>query len=226
MKLQEASDLAGQLLAELGPGLERGVVAGSILRQKPEVKDAELVLLPRLELWGVRDLFGEIVETVERNCLEIRLEDLINFSQGKWVFDPVLRRNGPRYKRLRHVPTGLCCDLFITTPAGWGGALAIRTGPAEFSQALVTLALKQGKHVGDGYLIHNHRKEWGVIRGEKKSKPCPRGAGCSLIVPTHEEPDFFTALGLRWLEPWERTEAALRTAAGGQAQGALPEGRG
>lgn len=225
MKLQEAAYLVGQLLAELVPGVERATVAGSIRRNRPEVKDGELVLMPRLESLEVRNLFGEVTETVERNCLEVRLEDVITCgSQDKWIFDPVLRRNGPRYKRLRHTPTGFCCDLFITTLAGWGGALAIRTGPAEFSKGLVTLALKQGKHVGDGYLIHNHQKQWGVLRGKLQSKPCPRGSECSLIIPTCEELDFFAALGLPCLEPAERpagqADPVSADRAGGGREGA------
>ena len=91
----------------------------------------------------------------------------------------------------------MACDLFLTTARGWGGALAIRTGPAEFSQALVTLALRQRKCVADGYLLHGHPR---FAKGG-----CSRGALCPLILPTPEETDFLSALGLPWCEPRDRT---------------------
>ena len=102
----------------------------------------------------------------------------------------------------------------MTTARGWGGALAIRTGPAEFSQALVTLALRQGKHVADGYLIHGHPKLDGG---------CLKGANCSLILPTPEEMNFFAALDLSWIPPRERTPERLKAVEVRASQSGRPE---
>ena len=105
--------------------------------------------------------------------------------------------------RLRAIAWGTVAGAL----AGWGGALAIRTGPAEFSQGLVALALRQGKHVADGYLIHGHPKTEGG---------CPKGSRCPLILPTLTEEAFFSALGLQWCEPRHRRHAAETTNRPGQ----------
>jgi len=194
MKHAEALALARGLIATLATDCERIQIAGSVRRGKEECKDLEVVAIPRYERQPTMDLFGGLVESATVNVLEQRLPGL--FELGEWGLDPVLRRNGPRYKRMVHLATGMCCDLFIVTRAGWGGAMVIRTGPAEFSRAVVTSALRQGKHVADGYLLHGHPKPKGG---------CPKGADCPLILPTLEETAFLAALGLPWAEPADRT---------------------
>ena len=192
MDLQQARSLADALAEALRPGCERISVAGSVRRGKPEPHDLEIVAIPKSTFVPTGNLFGEMSE-LELDHFTPALSDLLR--SGRWEFDPLIKRNGPRYKRLREVQTGMCCDLFLATPAGWGGALAIRTGPAEFSQGLVTLALRQGKHVADGYLIHGHPRTEGGS---------PKGSRCPLILPTLTEEAFFSALGLQWCEPRDR----------------------
>jgi len=194
MKHADALALAQQLVEALAPICERIQIAGSVRRGKEECKDLEIVAIARYERQQTMDLFGDVAESATVNVLEQRLPSL--FELGEWGLDLVLRRNGPRYKRLLHYPTGMCCDLFIVPRAGWGGAMVIRTGPAEFSRAVVTLALRQGKHVADGYLLHDHAK---------LKDACPKGADCVLIIPTLDETAFLAALGLPWVEPEDRT---------------------
>jgi DNA polymerase/3'-5' exonuclease PolX len=190
----QALRLAIGLRLALEPGCTRIEIAGSVRRLKPEPHDLEIVAIPKIEEREARDLFGGQVGVHRVNVFEIVLAELL--ARGEWEFDPLLKRNGPKYKRLRHVASGMCCDVFLATPAGWGGALAIRTGPADFSQGLVTLARRQRKHVADGYLVHGHMKAEGG---------CPKGSSCPLIIPTLEELDFLGALGLPWCEPRDRT---------------------
>lgn len=129
------------------------------------------------------DLFGVPVREFE-NPLETRVADLI--AAGSWGFDLATKRNGPRYKRLRHVASGVCCDLFITTPECWGVIFAIRTGPGDYSRELVTVAKRLGYQVEDGRLWRLHRD------------------GARDVVPTPEEADFFRALGVPMPAPAER----------------------
>ena len=198
MKHPKALQLAQEFLFVIEPVCEQIQIAGSLRREKPEVKDIEIVAIPRIKIQTTKDLFDQVTEEREVSFLENHLFDLIHENSGwDWGLDGELKRNGPRYKRFRHELTDICLDLFITTKAGWGGALAIRTGPADFSKALVTLALRQRKHVADGYLIHQHRKS---------RKGCAKGAACHLIMPTPTEEDFFAALILPWVNPQGRTE--------------------
>lgn len=193
-------EVAEELVGLLTPACERIEIAGSIRRGKPNPKDIEVVAIPKLV--PVTDMFGIVVPMPETNLLETCIEGV---CEGDWAYDAVHKRNGPRYKRLRHV-SGIACDLFITDSRRWGVIYTLRTGPSEFSQALVTLARKQGKRVNDG-LLHNHRFIWNMTRDAEV--PCDKGERCPLIIPTPEEIDFFTALGVRFLEPSQRTPEAI-----------------
>lgn len=209
MNRAEAIFLAQLLALDLRPACTRLEVAGSVRREKQDPKDIELVAIPVIEIEPLVDLFDHIVEVSLMDHLEDRLQELLKPAAGwTWELDGELPRNGPRYKRLRHKALGICCDLFLTTERGWGGAMAIRTGPADFSQALVTLARRQGKHVADGYLIHGHPKPRRQISGfddREEEYPCPEGESCPLIIPTLEEADFFAALELPYWDPAART---------------------
>lgn len=196
MKLDDAYEIARSLVNDLVSVCDRITIAGSIRRGVPEVKDIEIVAVPRVTVDVVQDMFGHEIDSFEILHLENHLGDLFDLELGwNWEIDPDQPKNGPRQKRLRHKRTGICCDFFLTTDRGWGGCLAIRTGPWEFSKALVTIARRQRKHVADGYLIHQHTKP---------KNGCSKGPACPLIIPTPEEADFFAALGLPWIEPSER----------------------
>jgi DNA polymerase/3'-5' exonuclease PolX len=95
-----------------------------------------------------------------------------------------------RYTKLRHRASGLQVDLFtVRPPAQWGVIHTIRTGPAAYSQWLVTEARRRGFHVREGAL---HRGSLGC-----GSVPCE-------VIETPEERDLFEALGMRWPQPVER----------------------
>lgn len=47
MILSEALKIAEAVLKELGPHCERIAIAGSVRRRKPEVKDIEIVAIPK-----------------------------------------------------------------------------------------------------------------------------------------------------------------------------------
>jgi DNA polymerase/3'-5' exonuclease PolX len=198
MLLREAKEIADQFLLAHGHWFDRAEIAGSIRRGKPEVKDIEVVAIPsRGELKKWTDLFGTTVHEEYSGGFEALFEAALRPETcWEWELDPEAPLNGKKYKRLRHKASGICMDLFLTDPAGWGICYTIRTGPGEFSQTLVTHALKLRKHVTKNRL-HDHPKA-----GDKN--PCPMAEGCPLIIPTPEEYDFFHALGLPWIEPSER----------------------
>lgn len=193
-----ALEIAEQLMAELQPACARIEIAGSLRRRKPEVNDLELVAIPLIEAYGGKDLFGGPLEGEPVDLLAERVASIVE-ARDPWQFDWVTARNGPRYKRLRH-KSGVCCDLFITDPRRWGYQLAVRTGPAEFSKELVTIALRRSWHFTDS-LLHQHPRIDGKV--------CPKGKTCPLIVPAPEELDVFEALGLAMPRPEDRTASLL-----------------
>lgn len=177
-------NLAAELVAELSPACERIEIAGSIRRGKSNPKDIEIVCIPRISGFQEYDMFGMQVESPEHSEL-VKAVNVIT-SKGDWEFDPEVKRNGIKYKRLRHIDTRICCDLFITSPECWGVIFSIRTGPGDYSRELVTRARRMGMVVEGGNLYRTHRDN----RRE--------------LIPTPEEEDFFKALGLEWIEPGNR----------------------
>lgn len=200
MKRAKALSLAQNLVFELIPFCERIQIAGSLRRSKPEVKDIEILAIPRpADRIVERDLFGEIIAESFHCHLEKELARRLADDSWPWRKDFRSPRWGKRYKRLRH-ERGICCDLYLTDPQRWGYQLAIRTGPAKFSHAIVTIGLRRGWHFTDS-LLHQHPKRDGKV--------CPKGEDCPLILPTMEERDIFEALQLPWLKPDERTDDCL-----------------
>lgn len=174
MKLEFAQRAAKELVAELEPHCHRIQVAGSIRCREPEVKDIEIVCVPRTS----RNLFGEM-DLEQPHAVRRRLEEFgvrprhnVNGHHIGW---------GQRF--LAGELEGVAIDVFcVLPPAQWGCILAIRTGPAQYSRHLVTIAKRRKTPCVDGRLV--------------------RSAGGEILTP--EEEDFFAALGLDWVAPEDR----------------------
>lgn len=188
MELEAARDLAHNVLYLINPACQQTTVAGSIRRGKPEVKDIELVAEPYYD-HSPPNLFGEAGAQTSR--LEEKIAELV--GSGQLAFDKQTKRNGPKYKRLCLPGHEMAIDLFIANAANWGNILAIRTGDADFSRALVT------SRVFGGLMPTDMRQKDGMLwRG---SQP----------VECFTEEDFFMHLGLFEIPPpSERDAAAAR----------------
>lgn len=192
LRLAEARVRAQYLRDLLAPACERVEIAGSVRRSAPVVKDVELVAIPLTE--RVRaGLFGDVYDIADH--LEQRIAEGI---RDGWLAardveihrkDGTLehgRRMGERYKAL--VYDGIPVDLFIVRPpAEWGVVFAIRTGPGDWNQRLVTDCQRYFRRVEGGQVLHMG-----------KPVPCP------------EEADFFEAIGQPWVEPEERHPARVQ----------------
>ncbi len=132
-----ATCAADDLMALLAPACDRIVVAGSLRRRKPRVKDVELLCVPQTVEAPVQleqpMLFGNPpMET--RDLLHERILDLVAREEMAYRLDARGRQTfGPLNKYMIHVPTGVPIDIFSTTMRDWGMALFVRTGPAEFN---------------------------------------------------------------------------------------------
>jgi len=175
--LATARLLAEEVIGVLEGTATRIEIAGSIRRQAMSVGDIELVVVPDFEqvpcgLFGetrpVDRHFQRVQELLEQGFLTHRLD-----VNGR----PAC---GPRYQRLSYEGLGL--DLFcVQPPAQFGLIKALRTGPAEFSKALVT------KKFAGGLLPYGMQVEDGRIldRGHP--------------IDTPEEEDVFRVLGLNYI---------------------------
>lgn len=177
MNLYRAEEIAQALVAQMRPHCERIQIAGSIRRQKPTVGDIEIVAIPR---WEPRpdpsSLFGE---DVQANAL---YADWAQTAGIEWLKG--CKPEGKWWQGL--TPDGPQLDLFLVNERNWGNQLLIRTGCAEFSQAVVTHAADYGFPFRDGYVLGRDFRQ--------------------LEMPT--ERDVFELLGLEYVEPEARTRAA------------------
>jgi DNA polymerase/3'-5' exonuclease PolX len=130
MDITEAKYLAYTIRKELEHYFTRLEVAGSIRRNKPEVKDIELIGVPKLE--HHLNLLGE----------KFAIRSLIDEYDWSDLGKPI--KNGSRYKQIE-TKYGINLDLFIIfPPSEWGVQFVIRTGPASFSRRVVTQRHKGG----------------------------------------------------------------------------------
>jgi DNA polymerase/3'-5' exonuclease PolX len=210
--LCEAEPLAAQLAELLEPACVCVEVAGSVRRQRPEVKDIEIVCIPRMvdqsvrglpfaEPIGAEELVSAVDERVETLCgsrgVDLRYlaaDDTLAAARGAKAAPGAGPRpacNGRRQKRL--VFHGIKVDLFILIPpVDWGVMFTLRTGPEVWSKRLVT-----------------ERSRGGLLPDQL------RVAGGQLLerdghaIPVLEEQTFFAICGVPWIEPAQRTFEVL-----------------
>lgn len=189
MELTKAQTIAEGLAAQMRPYCLRVQVAGSIRRRKDEVKDIEIVAIPRREpvasVTGTLSLFGEgrveMANALHRWATESGLRWIKPNTNE--IVDWRIKPEGKYWRAL--LPCGIKLDLFLATPENFGLIHLIRTGSAEFSQAVVTYA--------------KHRTNFRVMEGHLVDK------GSERIIHVPEERDVFGQLGIDWIEPHERT---------------------
>ena len=155
MKLEIAETTANEIVNILTPYCERIQIAGSIRRRKPNVKDIDLVLIPKAPT--LKPIIQGIADRVVRSGA--RLASFI-------------------YK-------GIAVDIYYANEQTWATLLLIRTGSAESNIRLSTLVRNRGWHLsanGDGLLDENGQRIAGdseeeIFRalGQRYLEPWERG---------------------------------------------------
>lgn len=127
MQLEEAEQLAEQIVGEIADYCEKIKIVGSIRRRKAEVKDIDLVLLVKPERWW---------------DFTLKLRKISKVSI-----------DGKQVKRV--VYKGEQIDLYIATPETWGTLVLIRTGSAAHNIKLSMIARKKGLKLSHSGLTKN-----------------------------------------------------------------------
>ena len=134
MKLERAQEIADEVIKRLYPYCKKIKVVGSVRRQKPQVRDIDIVLIPA-DPWD----------------LEMEVLALARPLQPKL--------SGGKLKRLNY--NGTQVDLYYATPETWATLLLIRTGSKENNIRLCSLAKRKGWHLaasGDGLFDETGRR--------------------------------------------------------------------
>ena len=140
MKLAEAKQIAKKYAEILKPYCERIEIAGSIRREKPEVRDIEIVCIARIEKYPTLEGRSILEEFLARGEIHF-----------PWIHWEILK-NGPKYKQIL-LPEGVKLDLFIANKDNFGNIVLIRTGNMEFSKWIMGTRTRQvGLVQKDGYL--------------------------------------------------------------------------
>lgn len=189
------TDANGRVRANTSPSAlaDRICPVGGYRRLKAEMKDLELLIIPRRGLRAdPEDLFGAgrptnltthfLDELVERGILAKRLK--CDGSLSAW---------GDWNRHASHVASGLPIDIFFATAENWWNRLVVTTGPRELNIKIAALA----RHMSPGW-------EWEVA----EAGFAPLGGSWTECPSTRRtmrsEREVFEFVGLEWLPPEER----------------------
>lgn len=176
MQHDEALKIATELHKQINPNCYKCAVAGSLRRRKEDVKDIEIIAIPK-PFYRTHSLIGPQSSDLLKVLAKLEL------VKGKMVYGKT------RYTQWI-VPEGFIegseaikLDLFFTTEQSWGRTLAMRTGPGLYSKNVLSVAyLKAGYTSKDNILYDKN--------------------GNAVSVP--EEKDFFKLIGIPYVQPWDR----------------------
>jgi DNA polymerase (family 10) len=185
MKLLPAQMLSQKVRDELAPFCERIAVAGSIRRERPEVNDIDLLLIPK------EGQLDKIIERVSRNCEQLYGRHLTS-QNLKFKF-----KSG--FEMDLFIAKAETADLVSRTPGNWGAVLLCRTGSMVHNQQLCSHAIRKGLKFAPYK---------GVVRPVRNEETHPLGAKMvdfeEKLIASESEAEIYAALGLEYLEPTNR----------------------
>lgn len=190
MELQEALAIANEVVESLSPYCELIHIAGSCRRGQLEVKDIEIVCLPRRKI--IYDVFGAELKRVRPKTFVTHVSTLGELEKGKTLDG---KQNVIKLKQ------GIKLDLFMPDDFDYYRQFAIRTGSSDYAKRVIAVGWR--------------RKGWcGSDVGLRKVKDCleyknSKGKSTWVCVnPNAERPpvwrseeEFFQWLGVKWIEP-------------------------
>lgn len=192
MQLLEAQRLANRIVELLSPHCDTIDIAGSIRRERPMVKDVEVVAIPRKILIPT-GLFGEQEARIVSGFQDVIDSISLLINKGKAT---------DRYMQIA-LKGGAILDLFLPDPKDYYRQLAIRTGSAMYVHKVIAGAwLKLGWCGSDMGL----RKQADCLRvdtGGKVKWQCLNPNG-DLPPMWHSEQELFDWLKLTYIAPVQR----------------------
>lgn len=195
MKLQEAQHIAQELIRNLQPFCELITTAGSIRREVAEVKDIEIVCLPKIIV--LNDLFGW-------DEGEIRNFDFIRYANS-FTGDVIKGNAEGRYMQIK-LPQQINLDLFMPSKDDYYRQFAIRTGSKKYSQHTIATGWLNKRWCGSdkGLRLITDCQQIKFQNGntnEWRTKWVCINPAAQLPPKWDSEKDFFKWLNIKWIEP-------------------------
>jgi DNA polymerase (family 10) len=130
MKLVQAQRLAQKITSELLPFCQKIEIAGSVRRERAEVHDLDLVLIPKNGL-------SPIIARMMRKCSPVT---------GGRLFDSrtLTYKMAHGFQIDLFVAHAEIVDLVSTTPSNWGAVYLCRTGSVQHNVQLCSRAHAKG----------------------------------------------------------------------------------
>lgn len=181
MNLHDAKLIADEVVRAVLPSCHRAEVAGSIRREKPEVKDIEVVAVVADydQLFSALRRFGRFIKP--------GVSEIVDWEP----------KVGAKYVRML-LHSGVKLDLFVASEDNWGSIFFMRTGSATG---------KDGKAWNAFVPQMFHR--WKVVSGGGMMSGGMPTLPDGTQLPCYEESDFFDLVGVEFIPPSERTSASV-----------------
>lgn len=178
MKLTIAKALAEDVVKTLSPFCSRIEIAGSIRREKEDVKDIEIVA---------------IVDDYQGLFKAMRIHGVF-IKPGVPDIQEWEPKENAKYLRVL-LDGGIKLDLFIATMDNWGPLFCMRTGSG----------IGPNGSPFSGF-IPAMFKRWKKVSGGGKMVGCMPTMPDGLQLICQEEKDYFELLGVKWVEPKDRID--------------------
>ena len=185
----DALAVARELCAALKPVTNALIVAGSLRRRREFVGDVEILYIP---------LMSKKQDPAELLPLEIQADEAelviwtLLCSRVLWKREHNGGTSwGLKNKLAVHGASGIPVDLFAARPANWWCQVVCRTGSAESNIRICQAAQRRGwkwQPYGVGFTDRRGELIYHLVQSER---------------------DVFEAVGLKYLEPWERNADML-----------------
>lgn len=192
MRYNQAKELAINVGNRLLPFCTRLNIAGSIRRQKPDVKDIEIICLPRYIDCSQESLFSDVIieKVISKNFIDV-IKSLGKVIKGK-----------PDGKHMQiELPQRINLDLFMPNPDDYFRQYAIRTGSADYAARTIAAAWKRNGWCGSDKGLRRIEDCQEHKQADGKSKwTCINYQG--QIPPVWQtEQEFFEWLGIPCIMP-------------------------
>jgi DNA polymerase/3'-5' exonuclease PolX len=197
MRLNEAKQLAKVAGLKLQPFTTRINIAGSIRREKPDVKDIEIICLPKYIDGTQTGLFSDVppVQVISLNFVET-VRSLGKVIKGK---------PDGRYMQIE-LPQRINLDLFMPDPDDYFRQYAVRTGSADYAHKTIAAGWKRKGWCGSNMGLRR------IVDCEEECDPLTYKGRWICVNPHGEKPpvwkseqEFFDWIGVPWIMPKLRT---------------------